>query len=186
MLAAVDVPSKYFYRFPAFLLNRTYVIMHFDLKNVHKRRLKAAIWAHRHYRKIYFQSFINSRQTQPKWNLLAGIDSMLLLKKSFAFVSVTCLKIRFFLQPNSIIHKAYATSQKFSLMHDAMAYVCDIQNMDTRVIVENPAKWWYYVLILGVGTESYWSRYRRLIWYSKVVLMAIITRANNHYMMKCD
>ena len=41
-----------------------------------------------------------------------------------------------------IVYKAYARSEKCALMHDAMAYVCGIQNMNTRVIVKYPAKLW--------------------------------------------
>ena len=57
-----------------------------------------------------------------------------------AAVAVACLKIRLFLRPNFIFYKAYATSQKCALMHDATAYVCDTQNMGTRVILEYPVK----------------------------------------------
>ena len=50
------------------------------------------------------------------------------------------LKIRFFSRPNLIIYKAYTISERCSLMHDAMAYVSNIQNINTRIIVRYPAK----------------------------------------------
>ena len=59
-----------------------------------------------------------------------------------AGVSVACPKIRFFSRPNLIFYKAYVMSQKGALMHDTTAYVCDIQNMSTRVIVTYPVKLW--------------------------------------------
>ena len=58
------------------------------------------------------------------------------------FVSVAYLKIWFLSRPNLTIYKAYATSQKCALMHDAMAYVWDIQNINTGVIGKYPVESW--------------------------------------------
>ena len=68
---------------------------------------------------------------------------MLLVNQyQLATVSVACLKIRSFSRPNLIFYKAYATSQKCALMHDAVAYVYDIQNMSARVIFKYAVKSW--------------------------------------------
>ena len=67
---------------------------------------------------------------------------MLLNQNRLAFVSVACVKIRVFSLPDFIIYNAYVTPQKRALMYDGMAYVCDIQNMNNRVIVKYPAKSW--------------------------------------------
>ena len=61
---------------------------------------------------------------------------MLLLNQNIKIGYVACLKIRFF------IYKASATSQKCALMHGAVVYFRDIQNMNTRFIVKYPAKLW--------------------------------------------
>ena len=39
---------------------------------------------------------------------------------------MACLNIRFFSRSNFIIYKAFVTYQKCALMHDAMAYMCDV------------------------------------------------------------
>ena len=63
-------------------------------------------------------------KTQPKWNMLGRIETRELyyVIKSILVSSCLCAlsKIRwFFSQPNLIFYKAYATSQKCALMHDA-------------------------------------------------------------------
>ena len=63
---------------------------------------------------------------------------MLLLNQNWlAFVSVACIKMRFFSRPNLITYKAYVTSQKCALMHDSTAHVCAILNMNNRMIIQN-------------------------------------------------
>ena len=64
---------------------------------------------------------------------------MLLLNQNIklaSIFSVACLKILFF------IYKAYAKSQKCALMHGAVVYLRDIQNMNIRFIVKYPTKLW--------------------------------------------
>ena len=63
--------------------------------------------------------------------------SLWLRQNWLIFDYVACLKIRFFLLKDLITYRAYyATSQKCALMHDAMAYVYDIQTMNTGFITK--------------------------------------------------
>ena len=72
-------------------------------------------------------AFLSSIHTNEKLNSVV-------FNQYYQYHSV--IKFRFASRPNLIYYKAYTTSQKCALMHDAIAYACDIQNMSTRVVVK--------------------------------------------------